>query len=206
MNNKTIDKYLEYVKSIGNRYELYKAVALAYDIKYAIYPGSHIDIAPSLVIPKVTYIDSFKGAISFFKDLESINEYIEKNKDYKEPSIISSFGVDYSSALNIEKSDLIISQYAGFVGQATKKYLKKGGLLLCNNSHADATLANHDHDYKLIGVLKKIKNGYSVSTENLESYFILPKRKALDLEKIIKQMKGPKYVNQVDNYLFKKIN
>lgn len=49
--------------------------------------------------------------------------------------------------------DLIISQYAGFVGQATKVYLKKGGILLCNDSHGDATLAYCDSDYEFVGVI-----------------------------------------------------
>ncbi len=45
------------------------------------------------------------------------------------------------SIATIEPVDLIISQYAGFVGQETKRYLKEGGILLCNDSHGDATLA-----------------------------------------------------------------
>jgi hypothetical protein len=36
--------------------------------------------------------------------------------------------------LDVEPVDLIISQYAGFVGQATKKYLNTGGILLCNDN------------------------------------------------------------------------
>jgi len=58
-----------------------------------------------------------------------------------------------SKALEIDPVDLIISQYAGFVGQATKKYLKTGGILLCNDSHGDATLARFDHDFEFIGVM-----------------------------------------------------
>jgi hypothetical protein len=204
MNRKTIDTYLEYAKSLGNRYELYKAVASKYDIKYAIYPGSHIDIAPSLVIPKVTYIDNFRGAIKFFIDMDSIKEYVDKNKDYEEFSEIVFLGIDYNKPLKVDKADLIISEYAGFAGQATKKYLKKGGILLCNNSHADATLANQDSDYEFVGVLKKSKGGYRVSTDKLNEYFILPQGKTLDMDKIIKQMKGPKYRKYIGNYLFRK--
>ena len=51
-----------------------------------------------------------------------------------------------------EKSfDLLISQYAGFVSQHCKKYLKIGGILLVNNSHGDASMAKLDDDYKFVG-------------------------------------------------------
>jgi len=62
-----IVQYQEYVQKIGNRTSIYKAVARKYKVKSALYPGSHIDISPSLEIPKVIYVDNFKGTISFFK-------------------------------------------------------------------------------------------------------------------------------------------
>ncbi len=157
MDKKVINEYQYYINKIGNRKELYRIVADEYDIKIAIYPGSHIDIAPSMVIPKVIYIDNFKGAIKFFKHLDSIKEYIEKNKEYSAPAEIKFLGQDYNQPLDIEKVDLIISQYAGFVGQAAKDSLKIGGILLCNDSHGDASLAKDDEDYKLIAVIENDK-------------------------------------------------
>lgn len=144
MNHKTIETYQDYANKIGNRIPLYQAVAKEFAIKTALYPGSHIDIAPSMLIPKVTYVDNFKGAISFFKDKAAIKEYIEGNKQYNDPCEIDFLGQDYAQALAIEQVDLIISQYAGFVGQQTKGLLKIGGILLCNDSHGDATLARFD--------------------------------------------------------------
>lgn len=35
--------------------------------------------------------------------------------------------------------DLIILQFAGIVGKDTKRYLKEGGILLCNNSHGNSS-------------------------------------------------------------------
>src|SRR6056297_1451383 len=81
----TIEEYHEYRDKIGNRTELYRIVAKMYGIESALYPGSHIDIAPSLVIPKVIYVDNFKGAINFFKNLDLIKEYIVQNKGYEKP-------------------------------------------------------------------------------------------------------------------------
>jgi hypothetical protein len=201
VNKKVIKEYQDYINKIGNRKELYKTVAAEYDIKTAIYPGSHIDIAPSMVIAKVIYIDNFKGAIKFFKHMDSIKEYIEENKEYSEPTEINFLGQDYNQPLEIEKVDLIISQYAGFVGQAAKDSLKIGGILLCNDSHGDASLAKHDQDYKLIAVVENNK----IKKDNLEKYFKLAKGKPVDIKQVKEKMKGPKYEVMAENYLFSKV-
>lgn len=102
-----IEEYHKYRDQIGNRKELYRMVAKRYDIASALYPGSHIDITPSLVIPKVIYVDNFKGAISFFKSMELIKKYIFENKEYEEPCDIVFKGQDYTRELNIEPVDLV---------------------------------------------------------------------------------------------------
>ena len=202
MNNKTIETYKEYANKIGDRKTLYKSVVREYDIKTAIYPGSHIDIAPSMVIPKVTYIDNFKGAIKFFKEIDTIKKYIEENKEYEAPCEIEFIGEDYRKALPIEKVDLIISQYAGFVGQDTKNLLKFGGILLANDSHGDVSLARFDDEFELIGTI----NGRDkIQKNDLEDYFKLPKEKMIDLEEVKAKMKGLKYKLKAENYLFRKI-
>ncbi len=63
--SKINDEYLSYMTKIGDRKSLYESVVKQFSIKSAIYPGCHIDITPSIVIPNVTYIDNFKGAIKF---------------------------------------------------------------------------------------------------------------------------------------------
>ena len=201
MNKKVIEEYQDYINKIGNRKELYKTAAAEYDIKTAIYPGSHIDIAPSMVIAKVIYIDNFKGAVKFFKHIDSIKEYIEENKEYPVPSEIIFLGQDYNQPLDIEKVDLIISQYAGFVGQAAKDSLKIGGILLCNDSHGDASLAKDDQDYKLIGIIENNK----IKKDNLEKYFKLANGKPADIKQVKEKMKGPKYEKMAENYLFRKV-
>lgn len=202
MDKNVIIEYNEYKNKIGNRKEIYKVVAKKYKIKSAIYPGSHIDIAPSLVIPKVIYVDNFKGAIKFFSKMESIKKYIVENKEYKSLCEIDFIGQDYNKELNVEEVDLIISQYAGFVGQATKKYLKIGGILLCNDSHGDATLANFDEDFEFIGIIGK---NNKISNVKLNQYFVLSRNRTVELTKVKEKMKGPKYKLTVENYLFCKI-
>ncbi|SCZ79845.1 hypothetical protein [Acidaminobacter hydrogenoformans] len=196
-----IEEFQEYRDRTGNRKELYRAVAKRYDLRSALYPGSHIDIAPSLVIPKVIYVDNFKGAISFFKSMEVLKEYINENKEYEEPCDIVFKGQDYTRELNIEPVDLIISQYAGFVGQATKKYLRTGGILLCNDSHGDATLSRFDNDFEFVGVIGKNNR---ITDSNLVEYFVMPKNKDVELAEVKEKMKGPKYKLTAENYLFRK--
>jgi hypothetical protein len=199
--NKYINEYQQYVAKTGNRLKLYKLIVEKYNIKTALYPGSHIDIDPSLIIPKVTYIDNFKGAIKFFTNTNAISEYLKKNKEYNQVCEFDFIAKDYTKLDKIEKVDLIISQYAGFVGQATKKYLNLDGILLCNDSHGDATLAKFDDDFELIGIVKSNK----IIINNLDDYFKLPKDKQVDLDVVKLKMKGFKYAKNAENYIFKKI-
>lgn len=193
--------YLDYAARLGNRKALYQRVADEFGIDSALYPGSHIDIAPSLVIPKVTYVDQFKGAIRFFKYREAIQDYLNAHKNYDDACEFSFLGQDFYEPLDTQPVDLIISQFAGFAGQATKGCLKPGGILLCNDSHGDATLARFDDGFELAGVL----NGHStMQTNRLDDYFRLPHNKPVDLNAVKAQMKGLKYELTAENYVFKK--
>ena len=131
--------------------------------------------------------------------MEVIKEFINQHKKYEEKCHIAFFNQDYSNNLNTEPVDLIISQFAGFVGQATKRYLKNGGILLCNDSHGDATLARFDNDLELIGVV--INN--RIIEISLEKYFVLSKGNEIDLDKVKNTMKGPKYKIMAENYIFR---
>jgi len=200
--NEHLKQYEEYVAKTGSRLRLYRMIAESYDIKSALYPGSHIDIDPSLVIENVTYVDNFKGAIKFFKKIEIIDEFLQANKEYPQECHFNFIPEDYNSKLDVDPVDLIISQYAGFVGQATKNYLKVGGILLCNDSHGDATLAKFDDDYELMGT---VDSNNKISSTELDKYFILPKNKEIDLNAVMSKMKGLKYTLNPSNYIFKKI-
>ncbi|MDE0563192.1 hypothetical protein [Exiguobacterium sp. B2(2022)] len=202
MNREQVsDMYEAYAQKIGDRKQVYETIASTFDVKRALYPGSHVDIAPSLVIPHVIYVDSFKGTIRFFKNLEMVQELVNERKEYDERCTIEFFGQDYTQPLDIEPVDLIISQYAGFVGQATKDYLKPGGILLCNDSHGDATLARFYEAFELIGV---IGSANELVQTGLDEYFRLPKEKVVDIAEVKKTMKGPQYTKQVENYVFRK--
>lgn len=190
-----------------DRYDVFLEISKKFEIEKAIYPGSYVHITPSLIIPEVVYIDSDKKAISFFKNKEEIINYVEKNKIYREQSKIFFEPKDYNGNLSISKKyyDLLISQFAGFVSQACKKYLKSGGILLANDSHGDATLAKVDYYFEFIGVLDFHDDKYNFSNENLDKYFTFKRERPIDIDKVTKTMKGPKYKNNCDYYIFKKL-
>ncbi len=196
-----IEEFKNYVDKIGNRKNIYKIVKDIFDLKSAIYPGSYIDIVPSLILEEVTYIDNFKKANTFFKQKNEIVKYIEENKEYSNPSYINFIYDDYSKVSNIKMVDLIISQYAGFVGQETKQFLKVGGILLANDSHGDATLAYLDESYQFIATL----DNDIINFDNLEKYFSLSRKRMINLSEVNEKQKGPKYINNAQNYIFKKI-
>ncbi len=196
-----IEKFIEYKQTIGDRIPLYRSVTERFNVDTALYPGSHIDIMPSLVIPKVIYMDNFRGTIQFFKEIEVIRKYVESQKLYESDSRVTFLEGDYRNQYDIAPVDLIISQFAGFVGQEVKRYLKEGGILLCNDSHGDATLAYCDDDYEFIGI---VSSTHTIEMDNLEVYFKFARTRPIDVEKVRTTMKGPKYKVKADNYLFRK--
>ena len=190
------------------RIDIFKILAEKFKIKTALYPGSFVHITPSLAIPKVIYVDSYKKTKKFFDNPE-VYKFITKNKTYKEEPQIAFHLKDYQKTIEEPKQsfDLLISQYAGFVSQYCKKYLKKDGLLLANNSHGDASMASIDKDYEFIGVFKKRSaNKYTFSNKNLDSYFIPKKPRKITKTYLREIKKGIGYTKYASSYLFKKID
>ena len=177
-----------------------------FKIKSALYAGSFVHITPSLVFPKVVYVDTNRQARDFFND-PSVHEFVSKKKLYAEQSVISFHNKDYREDIEEPTGsfDLLISQYAGFVSQYCKKYLKIGGILLVNNSHGDASMASIDKSYKLIGVLNKRKNRYAFSGKDLGSYFIPKKPREITREYLEKTMRGIGYTKSPTAYIFERI-
>src|SRR5690606_15277048 len=122
--------------------------------------------------------------------------FIKKNKEYAEDPVIRFYQQDYNKPFADlgEEFDLVISQYAGFVGQAAKPYLRKGGLLVCNNSHGDASMASLDADYRLIAVYKRrADDKFSISDNNLAAYLKPKNGIAPTREGLLRSMKGIAY-------------
>ncbi len=188
------------------RADLFLALVKKYKIKSVLYPGSFIHITPSFFIPRAYYVDSDQKAKRFFAKEDEVNELILKNKKYEEAPKITFFGQDYFKLLDIKEGsiDLLVSQYAGPISQACKKYLKKSGHLLVNNSHADAGIAALDADYKLVGVIKLLNTKEVISENKLDDYFHPKKNLKPSIDYLMKQGKGIGYTKTAMSYVFEK--
>ena len=136
-----------------DRRGIYQIVTERFNIKTALYPGSGLDVAPSLFIPNVVYLDFSPETSAFFEKRNCITDYIDAQKTYSEPCEITFYASDYFDPPELPQFDLLISQYAGNVGQAMKRFLKPGGVLLVAEGPADFDLALQDQDYELLGTV-----------------------------------------------------
>ena len=205
---KTLSLYKKYhIDRNDERLGMFIILKEKYKINKALYPGSFVHITPSFVFPKVVYVDTNKPAKDFFND-PSIHEFVSNKKFYVEEPVISFHHKDYRKDIGETKEsfELLISQYAGFISQFCKKYLKIEGILLANSSHGDASMASIDTDYEFIGVLNKRRNKYSFSEKNLDSYFIPKKPRKITREYLKKIKRGIGYTKSPSAYLFRRIN
>ncbi|MCW8801901.1 MAG: hypothetical protein OQK81_00935 [Candidatus Bathyarchaeota archaeon] len=149
-----------------------------------LYAGSWIHITPSLVFPRVVYVDMFSKMEQFFTNPEVIM-YVTKNATSKNKPELVFHQSDYNKDFGEEKNsfDLLISLNSGFVSQACSSYLKKDGLLLVNNEHFDAIRAYVDPQFKAIGIFKKSNKLIETKTE-VETYFITTQGSSITLEMV----------------------
>jgi hypothetical protein len=205
MENIEIPKlYKQYfVDKSEERKNLFKKLVELYKPRKGLYPGSFVHITPSFYIQEMTYIDSDKRIRRFFED-ENVRNYITRHKAYDEYPVITAFQADYSSDLPIDKHyfDILFSFYAGFISQSCKKYLGNAGLLVCNNSHGDASIAYTDNDYRLMAVIIREGINFSISDKELDHYFIKKDGTSIDTEYVLKNMKGEKFTREAYAYLF----
>jgi len=202
----SVELYEEYMRKIGDRYELFSLLRKEFTIESALYPGSHIDITPSFFYRKTTYIDNFRGAARFFAKPDLSNLILDYKK-YEEEPILKFYFRDYRKEIKeLDKNfDLLISLYAGIVSKYCKKYLKQEGILLVNNSHGDASMAHLDHDFILYGIIYQSNKKLYFSRKNLKAYFVPKKERDINMEYLEKRMKGIGYKKTANFYLFKKV-
>lgn len=195
-----------FVDKEDERLGLFRLLAERFKIESGLYPGSFVHITPSFVIPHMVYVDMDKRCAPFFKKEETM-EFIAKKKEYEKPASFTFYKADFTGGFQPEWGtfDILISLYAGFISQYCCENLKKGGILLVNNSHGDAPLAYIDDRYELTGVIRRDGDRFSYSDRELETYFI-PKgsKTALDKTTIEKTMRGPAYTKSAYAYVFKK--
>lgn len=195
-----------FVERDFERLDLFQLLAEKYRLESALYPGSYVHITPSFVFPVTVYVDTDKKAKKFFND-PAIYDFIAKRKIYSQNADVTFYAMNYKNELGIEEQsfDLLISQYAGFVSQHYKRYLKIGGLLLVNNSHGDASMASIDNHYEFIAVVNKSKGKHRLTDKNLDSYFIPKSTVKITKEYIEKIQKGIGYTKSASDYVFRRI-
>ena len=186
------------------RLDLFQLLAEKYQIQRVLYPGSFVHVTPSLIFPDVVYVDNDNSAKKFFNN-SKFREYVAERKSYHQEPRITYHCADYRNGFDEEdgKFDLLVSQYAGFVGQYCKRYLKKGGLLLANNSHGDAGVAALDEQYQLIAVAHLRNRKYQISEIKLEDYFA-PKTSKVKITKeyLLELQRGIGYKKVAAVYVF----
>ncbi|MFE2141933.1 hypothetical protein ACFXA3_09295 [Streptomyces sp. NPDC059456] len=64
----TSHDFTDYIRHLGDRTDLFLAVAAHTGARRAIYPGSYLDLTPSCALPDVTYLDSDTRACKAFAD------------------------------------------------------------------------------------------------------------------------------------------
>lgn len=193
-----------FIDKSDERKMLFEKIASSYHPQNGIYPGSFVHITPSLYIKNMTYVDSDNRVAKFYAD-ETLKKYIDENKIYSESSTIHGIQADYSNSLPIEEGsfDIMFSFYAGFISQICKKYLKENGILVCNNSHGDASLAALDGDYSLIAVIKRNGENFRIIEDDLDSYFVKKDGSPIDREKVKRKMRGENFTKKGYAYVFR---
>jgi hypothetical protein len=188
------------------RLNLFQTIADKFNVQRVLYPGSFVHITPSFVFPEVVYVDNDKQAKQFFGK-SAIFKFIAERKIYRQEATVSFHFADYRNGFDemIGSFDLLISQYAGFVGQHCKQYLKTDGLLLANNSHGDAGMAAIDDDYQLVAVFSVKNEKYRISVNNLAEYFVPKSQVEITKEYLEKVQKGIGYKKTASAYLFQKV-
>lgn len=186
------------------RHGMFELMAKQFEIGRGLYAGCFVHITPSFVIPEMIYVDSDKRAETFFCTPEA-KHYVSAHKVYVEPTQITFIRSDYSLPLNIPEgwSDLLISQYAGFVSQSCKQYLRSGGYLLVNNSHGDASMANIDPEFSLVGVFLKTQGKYRLKQTDLDSYMVPKRAIEVTREYLEDTQRGVGYTKPAASYVFR---
>ena len=176
-----------------------------------LYPGSYLDIRPSLVFPEVCYVDSFKGIARYLADPELL-KYIDGHKSYPEDSVIRCHEADYETfeGESADSFDLLISLNAGFISQSCSHFLKPGGLLLANNGHYDANRAYVDPTYEFVTALEGGASSWESLPRDSFPYFSNRLGEELTLAMVESDSKRPpskarfRPSMQSDAYLFRR--
>jgi len=189
---------------VGDRQGLFAAVADAVDVRTVLYPGSYVDIAPSVIWPSVTYVDVDRRAAQFFADRDGIHEALVERGVDSDLHDVRFIHDDYTNDLDLadHSFDLLVSLYAGFVSEHCTRYVRQNGFLLVNSSHCDAAMASLDGRYCLRAVVVSRSGRSSVRTDELETYLVPKRDVEVTVELLHDTGRGVTYTKSPFAYLF----
>ena len=190
----------------GDRHRLFTAVAEAIGAADVLYPGSFVDVAPSFVWPRVTYVDMDRRAARFFEDADGVAELIADHGADPLAHRAVFLAADYRDELPLddERFDLLVSLYTGPALDHVTRYLAPGRVLLANSSHGNVALAALDDRYELIGAVESRSGAYRVVDERLERYLVPKKDVEITADMIRASGRGIAYTRSAFAYLFRR--
>ncbi len=193
-----------YRESIGDRSGLFRAIADAWPIERALYPGSYVDLSPSTAFRSVVYVDSDPRARRFFADRELVGSELAGRTRSGAGSQVRFLGADYTHRLDLPDAgvDLLISLYAGPVWEHCRRYLRPGGWLLANTSHGDASLAALDPSLRLVAATHLRDGRHRLATDRLDRYLVPKRPEDARVDQIRASGRGLAYTNTAFAYLF----
>mmetsp|Transcript_1516 Transcript_1516/g.3760 ORF Transcript_1516/g.3760 Transcript_1516/m.3760 type:complete len:309 (-) Transcript_1516:930-1856(-) len=116
----------------------------------ALYPGSFTDVVPAMVVPSVTFVDSYAGARpALAKFFVAAPDLLASRDRGSEPLELRFHAADFTSNISEVKPgagfDLLISLSAsspsGCISKVCADLVRPGGLLAVNDDHGDACVA-----------------------------------------------------------------
>ena len=194
-----------YRTTIGDRSEMFGALAVAWAPASALYPGCYLDLSPSTAIPAVTYVDTDRRAARYFGSHDRVTAELRGRTRAGIDPHIEFFHNDYTTAFGLAEAafDLLISLYTGPLWDHCRKYLKPGGLFLANASHGDASIAALDAHLTLVAVAHEpAADRYHFVTDELDSYLQPKVPAAADPDAIRRSGRGITYTRSAFAYLF----
>jgi hypothetical protein len=119
-----------------------------------------------------------------------------------QPVTIAFHGVDYAQVPEpVASFDLLISLYAGFVSQACGWLLRRGGLLLANDSHGDASMAALDPSFELVGTFTRRDH---LRTDELNTYLQPKSGRTTTTDDLRRTGRGVAVTRDAKAYLFRR--
>ena len=105
----------QYRELIGDRSDLFAAVADLVPVERALYPGSYVDLSPSTAIGSVTYVDTDARAARFFADPDLVEAELVGRTRPGGGERVRFLAADYTEPLDVAEGsvELLISLFAG---------------------------------------------------------------------------------------------